>query len=90
MAIFERAIAGLDIATGLVNVSSDYRTAGPPTSTYREGNATIQFELVSIDTTYNTTVNKPNSLLQERCSTDTEGKQPRYGKVLKPVKLWID
>ena len=64
LAIFERAIAGLDIATGLVNVSSDYQTVGPPTSKYREGNATLQFEIVRTNTTYNTTINKPNPPLQ--------------------------
>ena len=87
LAIFERAIAGLDIATGSVNVTSDYRTIGPPTSDYREGNTTVQFGVISTNATYNTTSNKPNPPSQGGRSTDTQGKQSHYGKVLKPVKL---
>ncbi|KAF6219848.1 hypothetical protein HO133_003673 [Letharia lupina] len=86
LAIFERAIAGLDIATGLVNVTSGYRTFGPPTSDYREGNATVQFEVVNTNTTYNTTTNEPNPPLMGRFAK-RQGEQLHYGKVLKPVKL---
>ena len=84
--IFERAIAGLDIATGLINVTSSYRTVGPPTSDYREGNATIQFEVLSNNSTYNTTSNKPNPPSRFGRLTDMQGEQFHYGKVLKPVK----
>ena len=84
--IFERAIAGLDIATGLINVTSSYRTVGLPTSNYREGNATIQFEVLSINSTYNTTTNKPNPPSGLGRFTDMRGEQFHYGKVLKPVK----
>ena len=90
LAIFERAITGLDIATGLVNVTSGYRTVGPPTSAYREGNATVQYEVVSINSTYNTTINKPNPPLRKDRATHRQGEQSHYGKVLKPVKLWLD
>lgn len=86
LAIFERAIAGLDIATGLVNVTSGYRTFGPPTSDYREGNATVQFEVVNTNTTYNTTTNEPNPPSMGRFAK-RQGEQLHYGKVLKPVKL---
>ena len=87
MTIFERAIAGLDIATGLINVTSGYRTVGPPTSDYREGNATIQFEVVNSNTTYNTTTNEPNPPFKKGRYRNEQGEQSRYGKVLKPVKL---
>jgi carboxypeptidase C (cathepsin A) len=58
--MFERAIKGLDIATGKEVVHAGYLTKGTPKSTYREGNATIQFKVVGTDRTYNTTTNKPN------------------------------
>ena len=58
--IFERAIAGRDIATGDVCVNDAYRTIGPPESTYREGNSTIQFAVVNTTTTYNVTTGAPN------------------------------
>lgn len=87
LAIFERAIAGLDIATGLVNVTSGYRTVGPPTSDYREGNATVQFDVVNTNTTYNTTTNEPNPPSRKDFFAKRQGEQLHYGKVLKPVKL---
>ncbi|KAL8825128.1 MAG: hypothetical protein Q9170_007921, partial [Blastenia crenularia] len=58
--IFERAIAGKDIATGLSDTEAGYKTAGPARSLYREGNGTIQFQVVNSTATYNTTTNKPN------------------------------
>ena len=58
--IFERAIAGRDIATGHVCVDDAYRTIGPPESTYREGNSTIQFAVVNTTATYNVTTGAPN------------------------------
>ncbi|KAL9025577.1 MAG: hypothetical protein Q9196_005628 [Gyalolechia fulgens] len=58
--IFERAIKGRDIATGLLGTDDGYKTTGPGMSTYREGNGTIQFEIINATTTYNTTTNKPN------------------------------
>jgi hypothetical protein len=50
--MFERAIKGLDIATGTEVVDADYVTEGTPTSTYREGNSTIQLDVVPSDETY--------------------------------------
>ena len=87
LAIFERAIAGLDIATGLINVTSGYRTVGTPTSDYREGNATVQFEVVNTNTTYNTTTNEPNPSSKKGRFATRLGEQLQFGKVLKPVKL---
>ena len=59
--VFERAIKGLDIATGKTVVGAKYLTKGTAKSTYREGNSTIQFKKVGADRTYNTTTNKPPS-----------------------------
>ncbi|KAI0480101.1 Alpha/Beta hydrolase protein [Xylariaceae sp. FL0804] len=66
---FERAIGGLDIATGTIAVgggsssktSSSYRTSGPLRSTYREGNATVQWSVVPDNTTYDTATNGPGA-----------------------------
>ena len=63
--IFERAISGLDIATGVTKVAagSDYATKGTPRSLYREGNETVQYAVLNETATYNTTTNSPNPLL---------------------------
>jgi len=60
--MFERAIKGLDIATGkkAVTMSSGYHTNGTAKTTFREGNSTIQFQVVNVTDTYNTTTNEPN------------------------------
>ncbi|OCK76539.1 alpha/beta-hydrolase [Lepidopterella palustris CBS 459.81] len=58
--IFERALGHKDIATGKQNVDSKYKTVGTPTSTYREGNGTVQFEVLPGNATYNTQLNAPD------------------------------
>jgi len=60
--IFERALAQKDIATGKEEVCGGeaYKTVGTPTSTYREGNATIQMEVIPRNATYNTALNAPD------------------------------
>jgi hypothetical protein len=60
--LFERALARKDIATGTENIvaGGEYLTVGTPTSDYREGNATIVFEVLPWNATYNTTLNGPD------------------------------
>ena len=58
--MFERALKGLDMATGKEVVGKNYLTVGTAKSTYRQGNGTIQFQVVGTDATYNTTTNEPN------------------------------
>lgn len=60
--MFERALKGLDIATGKEVVGKSYISKGTAKSTYIEGNSTIQLKLVPTDATYNTTTNEPNPL----------------------------
>lgn len=60
LSMFERVINGYDVATGKVKADSKYKTVGPAESTYREGNSTIQWDVVDTDATYNTTTNEPN------------------------------
>lgn len=57
--MFERAICGKDIADG-DHSWHHYKSVGTAESTYREGNGTVQFDVVPTDTTYNTTTNAPN------------------------------
>ncbi|MCJ1457427.1 hypothetical protein MMC28_007795 [Mycoblastus sanguinarius] len=84
LAIFERAIAGLDIATGMTNVTSAYKTVGPSESTYREGNSTIQFQVVPTNSTYNTTTNEPNIPSKKGRFVRRDASANSYGKILTP------
>lgn len=58
--MFERAIDGKDIASGTESCFEAYKTVGTAESTYREGNSTVQFTVLPIDSTYNTTTDAPN------------------------------
>lgn len=73
--MFERAINGLDIATGTVKMGpkSCYHTKGTPKSTYHEGIATVQFEVLPTNSTYNTTTNAPGALSKKRSSRQRFG-----------------
>ncbi|KAH8892090.1 alpha/beta-hydrolase [Thozetella sp. PMI_491] len=64
--MFDRVIRGLDIATGTVAVGPGYATKGPKKSTwFQEGNATVQWEVVSTNYTYDPSVNGPGPLWNE-------------------------
>ncbi|KAI1335689.1 alpha/beta-hydrolase [Xylariaceae sp. FL0016] len=58
---FDRAIQGMDIETGkeAVKAQSQYRTSGPKVSTYREGNSTMQFDVLPANSTYDPITNGP-------------------------------
>ncbi|KIY00515.1 uncharacterized protein Z520_04200 [Fonsecaea multimorphosa CBS 102226] len=56
-----RTISCKDIATGKTTITSGYKTSGPATTTYREGNATIQFQVTPPDAIYNTTTAMPQN-----------------------------
>ena len=60
--LFERAIHGVDLRTGktAVRAGSGYKTKGSAKSTYHEGNATIQYEVLPSNATYNTSTGAPN------------------------------
>lgn len=59
--VLNRTIHGLDVATGQTAVNATYRTTGPKTSTYQEGNATVQMDVVPVDDVYNTTTAQPQN-----------------------------
>lgn len=70
--MFERAICGRDIADGKESVWHGYKSVGTAESTYREGNATTQYEVLDPDATYNTTTNAPNPTNSTSNSTSTK------------------
>jgi carboxypeptidase C (cathepsin A) len=59
--LFDRVINGLDVATGTKNATSCYMTVGTKESTYREGNSTFQWDVVSTDLTYDVNTNGPGA-----------------------------
>ena len=63
--IFTRAINGLDIATGKVRPDNKFFTKGTLKSEYREGNRTMQFEVLPKNSTYNYTTGAPNDAPEE-------------------------
>lgn len=70
LALFERSIHGLDIATGKKHVTNDYRSQGPKQSTFREGNSTVQNQVLPADSTYNHETNAPNKQSQQKAKQD--------------------
>lgn len=79
--MFDRAINGKDIATGRRTVKGGYKTPGPSKSTYREGNSTVQFEVVDETAIYNTTSNEPNPPKTKKSS-----KAANKRRLFKPAK----
>ncbi|WFD23863.1 carboxypeptidase D [Malassezia equina] len=57
--LHKRTVRGLDIATGKHKVTDDYITKGPLHSTFREGNATVQFQRLPDDAIYSTKTHGP-------------------------------
>lgn len=65
LALFRRAIGGRDVATGRETAEPGYRTKGPARSTYRNGQATMQWEVVPANATYNVTTHRPGAPWQD-------------------------
>ncbi|KAM3535662.1 hypothetical protein MY4038_001141 [Beauveria bassiana] len=61
---FERVIGGLDVATGKIDITSqcNYRSVGTPESTYRQGNATVQWKVTPENVTYNVETDRPGAV----------------------------
>lgn len=59
--LFERVINGRDVATGKQHAGKCYRTKGTPKSTYREGNGTIQWQVIPNTIQYDTKKNGPGA-----------------------------
>ncbi|KAI5863341.1 alpha/beta-hydrolase [Durotheca rogersii] len=56
---FERVIKGLDVETGKRVVDETYATKGSKKSLYRQGNSTMQWDVVPANSTYDVINNKP-------------------------------
>ncbi|TGO41276.1 hypothetical protein BHYA_0024g00550 [Botrytis hyacinthi] len=88
--IFERVIGRKDIESGLISIDSNktYLTTGTQKSTYREGNATMQFEVLPSNSTYNTTLNGPNpvSLAKTELKRSLLGRDSGSGGMKKRFK----
>lgn len=82
--LFSRAISGKDIATGKHSWKG-YRSKGTAESTYREGNATVQFEVLPDDAIYNTTTNEPNPTNSTGKVKRSLEKKQRSKKLFKPA-----
>ncbi|KAK8048111.1 hypothetical protein PG994_009841 [Apiospora phragmitis] len=63
LALFGRAIGGLDVATGTERVAGNpgYRTKGTARSTFWNGEATMQWEVVAANRTYDVRTNGPGA-----------------------------
>ena len=56
----------MDIATGKEKLGPSYITKGTAMSEFREGNATMVFEVLPSNSTYNTTTNRPDIMEAKR------------------------
>lgn len=82
--MFERVIAGKVVATGKRAAGPGYKTVGPEVSSFREGNATVQFTPVPSDATYNTTTGAPNPVNGTGSKRDARKKKQRSKRLFKP------
>ncbi|KAI0128284.1 Alpha/Beta hydrolase protein [Xylariales sp. AK1849] len=78
LTLFERAISGLDTESGTQVVHHSYVTDGTPKSTYREGNATMQWDVVPNTATFNVMENKPGELWTARLEKTKGSMQEEY------------
>lgn len=58
--LLNRTLHGVDLATGLNTLTADYVTNGTAQSTYDNTNATVTYEVIPVNATYNVTTNEPN------------------------------
>lgn len=77
--LFDRAINGLDIVTGLQAVDALYSTSGTRKSLYREGNGTMQWESIPRNLTYEVATHKPGQPWQA-AQEPTEPADADYSK----------
>ncbi|PWN31842.1 alpha/beta-hydrolase [Meira miltonrushii] len=70
LAVFNRSIHGLDIATGDQIATKDYRTQGPKESPYREGNSTVQYYILPANSTYDYNTNAPTEQSQQEAKQE--------------------
>jgi hypothetical protein len=64
--LFERALMGMDVATGTVLVNDGFLTTGPATDTLRQGNSSILESVTPGEATFNIATGRPqvNAVVQ--------------------------
>ncbi|EHY57831.1 Carboxypeptidase S1-like protein B [Exophiala dermatitidis] len=77
--MLDRVIHGKDIATGNTAVTKGYVTKGPKVSSFKEGNATVQFTVTPPGSIYNTTTNLPQNGTDQQ-SPPAKEKRGKYTK----------
>ena len=60
LALLNRTIEGVDIASGQRKTAKDFHTVGPRISTFHQGNGTVQHKVLPPSATYNRTTHRPN------------------------------
>lgn len=80
--MFERVLGDVDIATGHVNAVAGYKTEGTAKSEYRNGNGTMQFEVLPQNATYNTMLNAPDPMppTKSMARRRSHGNTRRHGR----------
>ena len=80
--MFERVVNGFDIETGETMITAVYRTEGPKASTYKEGNSTVQLDVVGEDedVVYNVVTNLPEYENGTSANTGPGSSPPKKGK----------
>lgn len=94
--MLERVLAGKDVATGDHGAAAaNYTTAGPSASTFREGNGTVQFDVVPANATYNVSTAAPNPVGAETGSSSGArlrrgvARRARQKPLLRRGKRWV-
>lgn len=59
LSLLNRTLHGMDLASGQQQASADYVTKGSATSTFRQGNSTVQFKVLPSGTLYDTEKHAP-------------------------------
>lgn len=90
--MFERGISGVDVAEGKTGCFTEgYKSEGTVESTFREGNGTVQFEVLPGNATYNTGLNGPDPVKNGTQIMQFDGKRElkerRRKRSFKPTYL---
>ncbi|KAI1781398.1 alpha/beta-hydrolase [Hypoxylon cercidicola] len=77
---FDRVIKGHDVQTGKHPVNRNYMTHGTKKSTYRQGNSTMQYEVLPANATYDTITNTPGGAWPEQATLLKRSFKSRLGR----------
>ncbi len=88
--MFERVINRLDIETGQEELCDEYITQGTPTSTFKEGNATVQNSITPANATYNSALNAPDPVPTWSALGNGQNKKKRAAKEFARANKWLN